>query len=109
MKTKKVKALQNITLFVQTDQEDINLKLMSGKMLVNTKERCSLFVPNKPRGPQSAEVMRTQHTRTVRRISGEYSISMHFSADEYCIDSQLVEELESIFKNPLLNLKKRAA
>ena len=109
MKTKKVKALQNMTLFVETPQDNINLKPMSGRILVNTIERCSLFVQNKPRGPRSVEIMRTNHARMVRRPNGKYSISIQFSPEEFHISEQLMLEIGTLVNNPLLNLINRVA
>ena len=109
MKTKKVKALQNVTSFIETDKEDIHLKPMSGKILVNVVERCQLFVENKPRGPRSVEIMRTPHSRMVRRPNGKYTLTFRFTAEEFCIAEQLLLEMRTIVTNPLLNLKHRAA
>ena len=109
MKTKKVKALQNMTMFIETEKENIHLQPMNGRMLVNTVERCSLFVPNKPRGPRSTEVMRTPHSRMVRRPNGKYTLTFRFTSEEFCIAEQLLLEMRSIATNPLLNLNRRAA
>ena len=109
MKTKKVKALQNMTMFIETEKENIHLQPMNGRMLVNTVERCSLFVPNKPRGPRSTEIMRTPHGRMVRRPDGNYTLTFRFSPNEFCITEQLLLEMQSIATNPLLNLNKHAA
>ena len=109
MKTKKVKALQNMTMFIETEKENIHLQPMNGRMLVNTVERCSLFVPNKPRGPRSVEIMRTNHARMVRRPNGKYSISIQFSPEEFHISEQLMLEIGTLVNNPLLNLKNRVA
>lgn len=90
-------------------QRNVHQQLLRGKMMIDIIENNLLFVQNNPRGPRSAEVMRTPHSRMVRRPDGQYTLTFRFSANEFCIAEQLLLEMQSIATNPLLNLNRRAA
>lgn len=50
------------------------------------------LVENRPRGPQSKEVARSLHARMVRRVDGNYTLTMRFDADEKQIREKLLGE-----------------
>ena len=90
-------------------QRNVNQELLRGKMMIDLNGNNLLFVQNKPRGPRSAEVMRTPHSRMVRRPNGQYTLTFRFTAEEFCIAEQLLLEMRTIVTNPLLKLKHHAA
>ena len=88
-------------------------KLLRGRALLNDEKREMTFVQNAPRGPRSVEVGRTLHRRYVCRPDGEYTVTVHFAADEGNIREQLLSEIRSMvtavqdhFKNAEAKRKK---
>lgn len=88
-------------------------KLLRGRALLNDEKREMTFVQNAPRGPRSVEVGRTLHSRYVCRPDGEYTVTVHFAADEGNIREQLLSETRSMvtavqehFKNAEAKRKK---
>lgn len=94
--------LTGITVGMQT-QEERNLQMLRGKMLLNEEENRLLFVQNRPRGPRSKEILRTAHSRLVRRNDGDYTLTFRFAADECDVMQALVEEMMDIADNKMFN------
>ena len=108
MKTLNYHQLTDMTVVLQS-QNDYNLEVLRGKVIINEDDLRILFIQNKPRGKRSAEVMRTPHSRLVRRPDGDYTLSFHFSPNEIGIAEQLLQEMNAIVNDHLLNLKHTAA
>ena len=90
-------------------QEDYNLQVLRGKVIVNEEDHSLSFEQNAPRGPRSVEVMCTPHSRLVRQPNGTLSLRFRFSDQEPSIGSQLLCELKAILSTLDINSKKRAA
>ena len=90
-------------------QEDYNLQVLRGKVIVNEEDRSLSFEQNALRGPRSAEVMCTPHSRLVRQPNGRLSLRFRFSDKEPGIGFQLIRELKAILSTLDITSKKRAA
>lgn len=108
MKTYNIHILNNMTVQLQS-QDHYDQRVLNGKLFVNTQNRQASFAQNKPRGPRSVEMMRTPHARLVRRPDGDYTLTFHFSKEEYAVGPQLLEELQKVVDFLSLNLPNRRA
>ena len=108
MKNFRCHKLTDMTVVLDS-QEDYNLTVLRGKVIVNEGDRLMAFEQNQPRGPRSAEVMRTPHSRLVRRPNGSLSLRFHFAEGEPGIDRQLLRELKAVIEALGINAGKRAA
>ena len=90
-------------------QEDYNLQVLRGKMVVNEEDHSLMFEQNAPRGPRSVEVMRTPHSRLVRRPDGRFTLSFRFSKEELEIGPQLIREMKAVVETLNLYIQKQAA
>lgn len=106
MKTYNIHILNNMTVNLQS-QENYDQKVLNGKLFVNTEKRQASFAQNKPRGPRSTEMMRTPHSRLVRRPDGDYTLTFRFSTKEYGVGPQMLDELQKVVDFLSLNLPKR--
>lgn len=95
--------IHNMTVELKS-QENFNLEVLHGKVLVSTDDHLLFFIQNKPRGNRSQEVMRTAHSRLVRRPDGSYTLTFRFGADEPNVLLELVSEMMDIAGNNMLNL-----
>ena len=95
MNTYNIHILNNMMVNLQS-QEHYDQKVLNGKLFVNTQKRQASFTQNRPRGPRSTEVMRTPHARLVRRPDGDFTLTFHFSKEEYAVGPQLLEELQKV-------------
>ena len=77
-------------------QEDSDLQVLWGKVLLNETESQLTFVQNKPRGPRSLELMRTMHSRLLRRPNGGFTLTFRFDSDEHHVMQQMMEEMTQI-------------
>ena len=100
----KYRRIPNITVGMQS-QEDSNLQVLHGKVLLNEVENSLLFMQNSPRGPRSSEVMRTAHSRLVRTPQGRYTLTFRFSPNERNLKTILLNEMAKITDNELINRK----
>ncbi len=98
------KSIPNMTVGMQS-QQDSNLQVLHGKVLLNEEENRLLFMQNTPRGPRSQEVMRTAHSRLVQTPQGRYTLTFRFSPNESDLQSILMSEMEKITDNKLINRK----
>ncbi len=89
------KRYTHMTVGMRT-QENCNLQVLRGKVLLNEAEKNLTFIQNKPRGPRSQEVMRTQHSRMVRRHDGNFTLTFRFTAGEKRVMERIVEEVTEI-------------
>ena len=89
------KSIPNMTVGMQS-QEECNLQVLRGKVLLNEAESRLLFMQNTPRGPRSQEVMRTAHSRLVLTPQGSYTLTFRFSPDESDLKKMLLEEMSKI-------------
>lgn len=87
--------LTNMTVGMES-QEERNLQVLHGKALLNEAENRLVFVQNTPRGPRSRELMRTAHSRLVRRPDGDYTLTFRFSPMEHNLQTTLVSEMIKI-------------
>ncbi len=108
MKSYKQTVLTEMTVTLES-QPNYNLQVLHGKILVNEDELLLSFEQSKPRGPRSAEVMRTKHARLVQRPDGAYTLTFHFSKEEYGVGPQMIDELQKVVDFLSLNLKKHRA
>jgi len=95
MNTYNIHILNNMTVNLQS-QKHYDQKVLNGKLFVNTQKRQASFTQNRPRGPRSIEMMRTPHARLVRRPDGDFTLTFHFSKEEYAVGPQLLEELQKV-------------
>lgn len=103
------RSIPNMTVGMQS-QQDRNLQLLRGKVLLNEAESRLLFVQNKPRGPRSKEVMRTQHSRLVMTPQGSFTLTFRFSPLERDLRKSLVDEMMAICtaqENGIVNNQQR--
>lgn len=98
------KSIPNVTVGMQS-QQDCNLQVLRGKVLLNEEENRLLFMQNTPRGPRSQEVMRTAHSRLVQTPQGRYTLTFRFSPMENDLRSILMNEMAIIADNELINRK----
>ena len=77
-------------------QENSNMRVLRGKLLVNERELEATFAQALPRGARSVEVGRTSHSRFVRRPDGLYTITLRVSAKEKYLKEALVAEMRDI-------------
>lgn len=87
--------LTNMTVGMES-QEERNLQVLHGKAMLNEAENRLVFVQNTPRGPRSRELMRTTHSRLVRRPDGDYTLTFRFSPLEQNLRTTLVSEMIEI-------------
>ncbi len=88
-------------------QEERNLRVLRGQVLLNEAENRLTFIQNKPRGPKSLEVMRTSHSRLVRRHDGAYTLTFRFLSTDQQLLQRMVEEMSEISaKLGTLNVEK---
>ena len=87
---------ENMSIDMYTLDEEPTKKLLRGRALLNDEKREMTFVQNTPRGPRSVEVGRTPHSRFVCRPDGEYTVTVHFAANEGNIREQLLSETRTI-------------
>ena len=90
-------------------QEDYNLQVLRGKVVVNEEDHSLMFEQNAPRGPRSVEVMCTPHSRLVRHPNGTLSLRFRFSDKEPGIGLQLLRELKAILSTLDIISQKQAA
>ena len=95
--------LTEMTVLLES-QQNYNLTVMHGKVLVNEEESYLSFEQNKPRGPRSAEVMRTKHARLVKRPDGAFTLTFRFTREEYGVGQQMIDELRKVVDFLSLNL-----
>ena len=103
------KSIPNMTVGMQS-QQDCNLQVLHGKVLLNEEENRLLFMQNTPRGPRSHEVMRTAHSRMVQTPKGGYTLTFRFSPNETDLKKMLLEEMAKICQmaeNEIINSNKR--
>lgn len=103
------KSIPNMTVGMQS-QQDRNLQVLHGKVLLNEVENRLLFVQNTPRGPRSQEVMRTAHSRLVQTPQGRYTLTFRFSPNETDLKKMLLEEMAKICQmaeDEIINSKNR--
>lgn len=89
------KSIPNVTVGMQS-QQDRNLQVLHGKVLLNEAESRLLFMQNSPRGPRSQEVMRTAHSRLVLTPQGRYTLTFRFTRLEAILASRLIEEMVKV-------------
>ena len=108
MKSYNIHILTDMTVNLQS-QNHYDQKVLNGKLFVNTQKRQASFTQNRPRGPRSTEVIRTPHARLVRRPDGDFTLTFHFSKEEYAVAPQLLEEMQKVIDFLSLNPSKRQA
>ena len=89
------KQYTDMTVGMRT-QEERNLRVLRGQALLNEAENRLTFIQNKPRGPKSLEVMRTLHSRLVRRHDGGYTLTFRFLNTDRQLLRRMVEEMSEI-------------
>lgn len=95
MKTFNIHTLTDMMVTLLS-QENYDQQVLNGKLFVNKQKHQVSFNQNRPRGPRSTEVMRTPHARLVRRPDGDFTLTFHFSSEEYAVGAQMMEELQKV-------------
>ena len=103
-----INILTNMMVKLQS-QSNYDQRVLNGKLFVNTQRHQVAFNQNCPRGPRSVEMMRTPHSRLVRRPDGDFTLTFHFSKEEYAVGPQMLEELQKVIDFLSLNPSKRQA
>lgn len=85
-------------------QERIECQTVRGKGMYNRWDKEFLFIQDGPRGPKSKEIMRTAHSRLVRRPDGRYTLTFRFAGEEGGIMKSLVGEMKEIAKKNYNNI-----
>lgn len=67
--------VNDVRVSMYTHEEDVEKRLLRGRVLLDSDERTLLFAQNDPRGPRSKEIFRGDHSRLVRRPDGNYTMS----------------------------------
>ena len=101
--------IPNMTVGMQS-QEERNLQVLHGKVILNEEDKSLLFLQNTPRGPRSAEVMRTRHGRLVRTPQGTFTLTFRFSPEEEGIGDKLIGEMADVCQTTekeSINIKER--
>ena len=91
------KKYAGMTVCTQT-QEEPDLKVLHGRVVIDESDWKMLFVQNKPRGARSVEVGRTAHSRYVRRPDGRYTVTFRFNAREALLQQTLLREMRVLLK-----------
>ena len=89
------KSIPNVTVGMQS-QQDRNLQVLHGKVLLNEAESRLLLMQHSPRGPRSQEVMRTAHSRLVLTPQGNYTLTFRISRLEAILASRLIDEMVKV-------------
>ena len=84
--------LTHMTAFLKS-QKNFNMQSLHGRLVVDTAERRLFFQQASPRGPRSREVMRTDHSRLVRRPDGTFTLTFRFALEEEELRKQLLREM----------------
>lgn len=66
---------ESIRVSMYTREEEVEKRLLRGRVLLDSDEKTLLFAQNEPRGPRSKEIFRGDHSRLVRRPDGNYTMS----------------------------------
>ena len=103
-----INILTNMMVKLQS-QSNYDQRVLNGKLFVNTQRHQVAFNQNRPRGPRSVEMMRTPHSRLVRRPDGDFTLTLQFSKDEYAVGPQMLVELQKVIDFLSLNPSKRQA
>ncbi|MCR4812447.1 MAG: hypothetical protein K5867_07675 [Bacteroidales bacterium] len=85
-------------------QEKLQCQTVRGKGMYNRWDKEFLFIQDGPSGPRSKELMRTAHSRLVRRPDGLYTLTFRFSDEEHGIMKSLVNEMKEIAKRNYNNI-----
>ena len=87
-------------LNVYSSEEDVNRRILRGRMLYDKEEEKTTFVENQPRGPRSSEVGRTGHARLVKsaRNNSDYKITIRVNASEKYLKETLLSEVRNLCK-----------
>lgn len=90
-----VRKKMDVSLQTQTKP---NMRVMSGKALLDDEANDFKFVENAPRGARSVEVGRTAHSRFVRRPDGLYTVTIRCDASSKYLREELTAEVARIVK-----------
>lgn len=91
------KRIPNMTVGMQS-QEERNLQVLHGKVILNEEDKSFLFIQRSPRGHRSTELFRTRHSRLVRTPQGTFTLTFRFSPDEEDIQVKLICEMADVCK-----------
>lgn len=90
-----IRKSMDVSLQTQTKP---NMRVMSGKALLDDEANDFKFVENAPRGPRSIEIGRTPHSRFVRRPDGLYTVTLRCDASSKYLREELTAEVADIVK-----------
>lgn len=84
-------------LEVYSPQEEVERKILRGRIFVDSKIKRTTFVENEKRGPRSTCLSRTTHGILRRNSAGdEYKITLRFRSDEKYLKELLLSEIRSL-------------
>lgn len=84
------------TVKVVSRQKTSVRRAFGAKATIIPEEGELWLVENKPRGPKSKEIGRGVHSRMVRRLDGNYTLTLRFSASEKLIREALLSEVRTM-------------
>lgn len=96
--------LTDMSVEMQSQQEK-NMCVLRGRVLLNEIESRLLFIQNSPRGKRSVEVDRGDHCRMVRRPDGCYTLTLRFNAEEKYVRETLIAEVRNMVTAAQKNLQ----
>lgn len=88
--------LQDYNITLHKRQEELDRRIVGGKLLLWKACKEVTFVQNAPRGARSVEIHRTAHARLVRLKDGRYSVRVRFAPSEWQVGYQLIAEMREI-------------
>ena len=83
---------KDYTVKVLGRQQTVTRRSFGAKTTLIPEDGEVWIVESKPRGPQSKEIGRAMHSRMVRRLDGNYTLTFRFSAEEKQIREKLLIE-----------------
>ncbi len=104
METKKVnnkknpnyKRIKDLCVDLYYRDPSIEMRLVRGRVFINSRMGEMMFIQNGPRGPRSVEIGRTLHSRSVRRPDGKYTVTFRCGGDEKNLKKMLTAEVNEI-------------
>lgn len=99
-----------IDIRMYTREEEVEKRLLRGRVLLDSDEGTMLFAQNEKRTRYSKELMRTDHGRLVRRPDGLYTYTFSMlNIEETALGEQLLSEVRSATRKMKDDHKKQVA
>lgn len=85
------------TVKVTTLRGDVKNRVINGKVLFLAEETEVVITENPPRPQRSVEVGRSEKCRMVRRPDGDYTLTIHFNANEKLLKERLISQVRNMY------------